>query len=272
MSWRKGNRVRRSSNRGSLPLGPLVGLVAFAVAFAVLRPGSRLSTPLFGSNEDPADDWACVEDDCFLPAEGTGRRPPSGPTILAADVCVDAGYLCSDRDASGVPRVLRWPDSLGTLTVSVPTPDFEPPGRAKALQRAAVRGIQAWQGRPFALKIHDRRNKAPADIVVRWSQQLGGASLGHTRSEWRNENGEKTLKIVDFALATRSPYNARYELSPHEVELVAAHEMGHALGLPHSDSSRDVMYPTNTARSLSARDYRTLEALYRLPNGAEIQD
>lgn len=263
--------MRRSSTGGSFPLGPLVGLLAFALAFAVLRPGSRLSTPLFGMNEDE-DDWACVVEECLLPAEGTGRRPVVAIPSLPPDACVDTGYLCADDDDTGPPRILRWPDTLDALTVSVPPPEFEPPGRARELQRAAVRGIQAWQGRPFDLRIHDREGAEPADIVVRWSQQLGGSSLGHTRSEWRDDNGEKSLRIVDFALATRSPYNALYELSPHEVELVAAHEMGHALGLPHSDSSRDVMYPTNTARSLSARDYRTLEALYRLPNGAQIQD
>lgn len=266
--------MRRSSSRGSLPLGPLIGLVACAVALAVLRPGSRLSTPLFGMPDDgEADAWACIEEDCFLPAEGTGRRPPPGPVVHAAEACVDAGYLCVDDPADPGPhRILRWPDSLEALTVAVPAPDFEAPGRAKMLQRAAVRGIQAWQGRPFALRIHDRDTPVSADIVVRWSQQLSGATLGRTRSEWRDHTGQKSLKIVDFALATRSPYNARYELSPHEVELVAAHEMGHALGLPHSDSPRDVMYPTNTARSLSARDYRTLEALYRLPNGARVED
>jgi predicted Zn-dependent protease len=54
--------------------------------------------------------------------------------------------------------------------------------------------------------------------------------------------------------------------------LTAAHAMGHALGLPHSDSERDVMYPRNTARNLSTRDFGTVDALYRLPNGAKIAE
>ena len=38
----------------------------------------------------------------------------------------------------------------------------------------------------------------------------------------------------------------------------------------HSDNARDVMYPANTATSLSARDYRTMEALYAPEDGTTI--
>ncbi len=92
-----------------------------------------------------------------------------------------------------------------------------------------------------------------------------------TRVEWRFENGEPHFRVHTLTLATRNRMNWRQDLTPQQILLTAAHEMGHALGVPHSDSPRDVMYPTNTARSLSTRDFRTLDALYNLPNGAEIR-
>jgi predicted Zn-dependent protease len=76
--------------------------------------------------------------------------------------------------------------------------------------------------------------------------------------------------VVSIELSTRSPFDPSRLIDPRQVRLTAAHEMGHALGLPHSDASRDVMYPTNTATSLSAQDYRTMESLYGFPDGTEI--
>ena len=60
-------------------------------------------------------------------------------------------------------------------------------------------------------------------------------------------------------------------LNEHERAVTAYHEMGHALGLPHSDNERDLMYPENTAWRPTARDYRTMEAVYRVANGALIR-
>jgi predicted Zn-dependent protease len=139
-------------------------------------------------------------------------------------------------------------------------------GRARELQSAVVRGIQYWQRRPFELAIDTHPTPSGEfDIEISWGDGLSGSQIGLTRI--RSSLDE--FEVLGLTLATLSP-NSNYGRTPGEILLTAAHEMGHALGLPHSDSERDVMFPTNKARGLSNRDFRTVDALYRLPNGAVI--
>ncbi len=192
-------------------------------------------------------------------------------TLSSEQVCVDVGYLCAELETTGSQRLLRWPADTRRLRIRIPPPPGVAPDRARALQSAVVRGIQYWQRRPFELVIDTHPTPSgQADIEISWGGGLSGSQLGLTRTRWSRERGRPKFEVLGLTLAMRSP-NSKYEISPQQVLLTAAHEMGHALGLPHSDSERDVMYPTNTARNLSTRDFRTLDALYRLPNGAEIR-
>jgi hypothetical protein len=126
--------------------------------------------------------------------------------------------------------------------------------------------VRAWNGQPFAI-LADLRGDREAHVRVQWSRGLSGPQIGIARTQWSVPSG---LTVLGIELATRNPFNPGRTNDARQVQLTAAHEMGHALGLPHSDSERDVMYPTNTASSLSAQDYRTMEALYALPDGTEI--
>jgi len=192
--------------------------------------------------------------------------------LTSASVCVDVGYLCAELETTGSQRILRWPADTGRLRIRIPTPQGVAPDRARELQSAVVRGIQYWQRRPFELVIDTHPTPSGrADIEIAWGLGLSGSQLGLTRTRWSLERGKPKFEVLGLTLAMRSPTNSNREISPKQVLLTAAHEMGHALGLPHSDSERDVMYPTNTARNLSTRDFRTVDALYRLPNGAEIR-
>ena len=102
---------------------------------------------------------------------------------------------------------------------------------------------------------------------MNWYRGLGANQIGRARTQWSPQTG---LQVLSLDLATRSPFSSRV-IEFRQIRLTAAHEMGHALGLlMHSDSQRDVMYPSNTATSLSARDYRTMEALYELEDGTRI--
>ena len=199
--------------------------------------------------------------------------PPEAPALASSATCPAAGYLCAQLSESPTFRIHRWATDRPPLRVRVDLPDHEDPARARELRRAAVRGIQAWQGRPFPLSIEDRdgvQSGREADVHVTWAPRLDGTALGATHTRWEQGPEGATFTSVRVVLATIHPFSGQILLGPDDVELVAAHEMGHALGLPHSDLPQDLMYPTNTALRPSARDYRTLKALYDLPNGATV--
>lgn len=202
--------------------------------------------------------------------EGDGS--PDLRELRAEDVCgLEAGYLCDElRDAPEV-RVLRWPEETGRLTVQVPLPFGYSEEEARLLQEAAIRGVRAWFGRPFDIRISRAPVPGDADIRIVWRETLGGNALGAAGTRLTLSPGMQRFQVEMLELATRDPTDPRRSLSPREVQLVAAHEMGHALGLPHSGDPADLMYPSNTASGLTARDFATLRALYALPNGSAIR-
>ncbi|MCH1570548.1 MAG: matrixin family metalloprotease, partial [Longimicrobiales bacterium] len=102
----------------------------------------------------------------------------------------------------------------------------------------------------------------------RWTASMGGSQIGLARIRWSEMDG---LGVDYLELGIVSADGQRAWADPNQIRLAAAHEMGHALGLGHSDSDRDVMYPTNTATSVSARDRRSMEVLYKTPDGTLIQ-
>ena len=255
---------------------------SFSLLLLVIAAGLlmiRIQNRAPGSANDGMDSTSRPGEPCpqatneICSESSTPRGAVDEVVLSSASVCVDVGYLCADLETTDSLRIRRWPADTGRLRIRVPRPPGVAPGRARDLQSAVVRGIQYWQRRPFELVIDTHPvSSGEADIEISWEQGLSGLQLGLTQTVLMIEGGKPTkFEVLLLALAIRRPANSKYEISPPEVLLTAAHEMGHALGLPHSDSDRDVMYPTNTARSLTTRDFRTLDALYRMPNGAVIR-
>lgn len=238
------------------PLRLLALLLVAAGVVGMLRDGAG------GGAAEPT----CTppDADCASPARPTPSH--EAPTVASAEFCVDVGYLCDGLAEAESVRLQRWARFDGTVVVHVPLPDVEDAAVARDLQRAAAQGVRAWNNQPFPI-LADLRGDRDPHFAVRWTRSLGANQLGVARTRWSPATG---LEVVAVELATRDPFAPGRPADPRQVRLTAAHEMGHALGLPHSGSSRDVMFATNSATSMSAQDYRSIEVLYRTPDGTVV--
>jgi len=193
--------------------------------------------------------------------------PPVSDSLHAAARALlarDAGQTYLDSLlASTDSLVRRWPDRGGS-PFRIAILEGGSPGYGVRMAGFVREAASRWEAAGTGFRFSFTGDSAAADILFRWRESFdNGNQAGVTDLRWSNAGP------VVHAYVSLATQNAGDSLFSDEALLGAAiHELGHAMGLPHSGDSTDVMFPVTRVTVLSARDRATARLLYGLPPGS----
>jgi hypothetical protein len=157
--------------------------------------------------------------------------------------------------------VRRWPDRQG-LPLRVAVIEGGPATYDPRMSGYLRQALERWEDAGAGVRFVSVADTGNADIVVRWIDHFDFDRAGQTDLTWDQAGRVRKAAIL---LAIRT--NTGVVLPDAALLTVAVHEAGHALGLPHSPDTNDVMFPATQIGVLSERDRRTVQILYQLPTG-----
>ncbi len=157
----------------------------------------------------------------------------------------------------------HWPERVAQpIRVYLPEPDV--PGYTVSMGQAVENAFARWErvgGIPVSFSVV--RDSAGADVQVKWIEAFQFERAGQADIVW-----DRRGWVVHGTLTLATHTFQGQPLSPGAVQTVALHEMGHLLGLGHSDDPRDVMFASTEVHDLTLRDRQTAQLLYALPPGS----
>ncbi|HXW96163.1 MAG TPA: matrixin family metalloprotease [Gemmatimonadales bacterium] len=251
--------------------GLLLALVAVAVTARVERQLRSAPKPAL-----PAPSEGTQRELTLSPADGDHVRRHAIDFPGPPPVPLDSSARATARLRLGVELERHYLDSLFARSDSVVRhwPVDGPPialsivpggpsGFLPEMTAEVRQALDAWSPAMVGVRFVEQDDTVGAAMVIRWTDTLESDRAGATDVTWDRAG---RIRHVLVNLTTRSPSTGR-PYAPETRRAIVLHELGHALGLPHSSHQEDVMYPVATATELTDRDRFSLHLLYELPIG-----
>jgi predicted Zn-dependent protease len=172
------------------------------------------------------------------------------------------GDILSERDSC----LARWPERLvDPLRVWIQHGDSIPDWKPEFVDQTRDAFV-TWQNTGVPVAFVFVPDSSNADVHVTWRDHFDEQISGKTM--WaRDEN----WWIVDANISIALHHNRGEALDASAVRAIALHEVGHLLGLDHSNDTTNIMTARVRVRDLSAADRATMRLLYTLPPGSVKQ-
>lgn len=168
------------------------------------------------------------------------------------------GDILAERDSS----LARWASRDDEpLTVWI-KPTSKVSDYTESYAARVRNAFEAWDA--LALPVHFTfvRDSAAAEVHVSWIDHFKEPISGRTR--WTR--GDDWV-ITDANIVLAVHHSNGEQLDNDAMYAMALHEIGHLLGLDHTQDSLAVMAPKVRVRDLSEADRATVRLLYALPAG-----
>lgn len=137
-------------------------------------------------------------------------------------------------------------------------------GCTTAGENAVLRGVTFWQKNATLYGEIQTTYAEPPDVEIKYQNSLGGSVIGVCSASLAYNSATKQYYILTPLSLTIATTVQGQPIGERDTEFVAAHEMGHCLGLwDHSPKDGDLMNAYLTSKtSYSARDINSIRWLY----------